>query len=77
MPEEVFFLIFRFLCLGKCFFLSSGSCADVSGTGYLQMGNKQTNKTPREPTPVHGFSVKAIIHSGAGGITLITTGDPW
>ena len=44
-----FLLIFRYLCLGKCFFLSWGSSVGVSDTGYLQMGNKQTNKTPREP----------------------------
>ena len=37
MPEEVFFLIFRFLCLGKCFFLSSSICAWGSASSYLQV----------------------------------------
>ena len=37
MPEEVFLHIFRFLCLGKCFFSFSGTCAWESVSSYLQV----------------------------------------
>ena len=37
MPGEVFLHIFRFLCLGKCFFLSSGTCAWGNVSSYLQV----------------------------------------
>ena len=69
-------IIFFFLSCHYFFLIpceEAGVCVHA-GESVGTVGQK--NRT--EQTPAHEFSVKkAIIYSRAGGITLITIGDPW